>query len=108
MYAANTYAIRIATDTDAGAVRRLAALDSKAPLDGTVLVGEIAGTPAAAISLSDGRTIADPFIPTANLVATLRLRAQALEAVDRTPALRERLLAGLPMRYRVGAAARAS
>jgi hypothetical protein len=59
-----------------------------------VLVGEIAGTPAAAISLGDDRAIADPFIPTAHLLATLR--AQALRVVDRTPSLRERLIAGPP------------
>ena len=43
MYAADSYTIRVATDRDAEALRRLAALDSKAPLEGTVLVGEIAG-----------------------------------------------------------------
>jgi hypothetical protein len=100
MYAANTYTIRIATAQDDEALRRLAALDSKTPLEGTVLVGEIAGTPAAAISLSNDRAVADPFVPTAHLLATLRVRAQALRAVDRTPSLRERLLAGLPSAYR--------
>lgn len=101
MYAANSYTIRIATSQDVEALRRLAALDSKAPLEGPVLVGEIAGTPAAAVSLTNDRAVADPFVPTANLLATLRVRAQALRAVDRTPSLRERLLAGLPSAYRV-------
>jgi hypothetical protein len=55
----HSYTIRVATDEDAEALRRLAALDSKAPLEATVLVGEIAGTPAAAISLGDDRAIAD-------------------------------------------------
>jgi hypothetical protein len=101
MYASNSYTIRIATDDDAEALRRLATLDSKAPLEGTVVVGEIAGRAAAAVSLTDDRAIADPFIPSAHLLATLRLRAHALNAVERTPSLRERLIAGLPIRYRV-------
>ena len=108
MYAASSYTIRVATDQDVEALRRLAALDSKAPLDGTALVGEIAGTPAAAISLADDRAIADPFIPTAHLLATLRVRAQAVRGVDRTPSLRERLIAGLPISYRIGTSARAA
>jgi hypothetical protein len=108
MYASNSYTIRIATDDDAEALRRLAALDSKAPLAGTVVVGEIAGRPAAAVSLTDDRAIADPFIPTAHLLATLRVRAHALHAVERTPSLRERLIAGLPVSYRVTTAGRAA
>ena len=106
MYASNSYTIRIATDDDAEALGRLAALDSTAPLEGTVLVGEIAGRAAAAVSLTDDRAIADPFIPTAHLLATLRLRAQALDAVEQTPSLRDRLIAGLPISYRVTTAGR--
>jgi len=108
MYASNSYTIRIATDDDAEALRRLAALDSQAALEGTVVVGEIAGRAAAAVSLTDDRAIADPFVPTAHLLATLRLRAHALHAVERTPSLRERLIAGLPIRYRATAAGRAA
>ena len=108
MYASNSYTIRIATDDDAEALRRLAALDSKAPLEGTVVVGEIAGRAAAAVALTDDRAIADPFVPTAHLLATLRLRVHALHAVERTPSLRERLVAGLPIRYRVRTAGRAA
>jgi hypothetical protein len=101
MYAANSYNIRIANDQDADALHRLAALDSKAPLEGTVLVGEIAGAPVAAISLSDDRVVADPFVPTAHVLATLRVRANGLRAFDRTPLLRERLIAALPISYRL-------
>jgi hypothetical protein len=104
MYASNSYTIRIATEDDAEALRRLATLDSKAPLEGPIVVGEIAGRAAAAVSLTDDRAIADPFIPTAHLLATLRVRAHALEAVEVTPSLRERLIAGLPIRYRVSPA----
>jgi hypothetical protein len=100
MYAANSYSIRLATDADADALRRLAQLDSQPPLEGSVLVGELHGEPVAALSLADDRTIADPFRPTAHVLATMRVRAQGLRAVYRTPSLRERLLQGLPATMR--------
>jgi hypothetical protein len=104
MFAANTYVIRIATDEDERTLRRLGELDSQWPLTGHSLIGEIDGTPAAALSLGDGRVTADPFRRTEHLVACLRMRAQALQAYQATPSLRERLLAALPARYRAGSA----
>jgi hypothetical protein len=91
------YAIRLATADDAAALRRLAELDSAAPLDGPVLVGEISGTPVVAISLKDDRKIADPFIPTDHLLTAMRLRAKGMRAVERTPSLRRRLRAAVPV-----------
>jgi hypothetical protein len=106
MYAANSYVLRIATDADADAVRRLAELDSKPPLEGSILIGELHGDPVAAISLSDDRSISDPFRPTAHLLATMRVRARGLHAVEHMPSLRDRLLAGLPTTYRARVAGR--
>jgi hypothetical protein len=101
MYAANSYVMRLATDADAQTLRRLAELDSQAPLEGgAILIGELNGEPVAALSLADDRIIADPFRPTAHLVATMRVRATGLKAVQDMPSLRERLLAGLPLSYR--------
>ena len=77
MFAANTYKLRFATEEDAHTLRRLAELDSRTPLAGRVLIGEIAGSPAAALSLGDDRVIADPFRRTDHLVACLRIRAGA-------------------------------
>jgi hypothetical protein len=96
MIAANAYHIRFATRADADTLKRLAEGDSKQPLVGRVLVGEIDGTPAAAVSLDDGRLIADSSRGTDRLVATLRMRAGAVRAFEATPSLRERLLAALP------------
>jgi hypothetical protein len=96
MYAPNTYVIRLATADDDLTLSRLAKLDSKAPLRGPVLLGEIAGAPVAALGLTDDRVIADPFVPTAHLLASLRMRAKGVRAVDTTPALRDRLLAAVP------------
>ena len=106
MYAANSYVMRLATDADAETLRRLADLDSQNPLEGQILIGELHGEPVAALSLADDRAIADPFRPTAHLVATMRVRARGLKAVQDMPSLRERLLAGLPLTYRGGLAGR--
>jgi hypothetical protein len=102
MSAANTYVIRLATEEDARALRRLGELDSQPPLAGRALIGEIDGAPAAALSLDDGRVTADPFRRTEHLEACLRLRAQALQAYQATRSLRDRLIAALPARYRAG------
>jgi hypothetical protein len=100
MYAANSYVLRLANDADADTLTRLAALDAQAPLEGPVLIGELHGEPVAAISLADDRAIADPFRPTAHVLATMRARAHGIRAAEATPSLRERLLAGLPLSYR--------
>jgi hypothetical protein len=93
MFAANTYVIRHVIGAE-----RLAELDSQRPLTGPALVGEIEGRPAAAISLDDGRVVADPFQHTAQLVAQLRMRARGLHEYERTPALRDRLRNGVRVR----------
>jgi hypothetical protein len=97
MFPSNAYIIRAATEKDAAALRRLAALDSAKPLTGRVLIGEIAGQPAAALSLKTGATIADPFARTDQLRIHMRMRASALKAVDREPSLRERMLDAVRM-----------
>ena len=99
MYATH-HRIRMAADDDALALHRLAKLDAQQPLAGPVLVGEIGGTPVAAVSLADGRTIADPFIPTDHLLIALRARAKGVLAVERTPSLRDRIRAGVTVAAR--------
>ncbi|HET6505699.1 MAG TPA: hypothetical protein VFG42_02810 [Baekduia sp.] len=71
--------IRPAYPDDHAPLERLARLDSQRPLAGRgpVLVAERDGRILAALSVADGRAIADPFAPTADLVALLRLRAAA-------------------------------
>lgn len=100
MYPANAYVIRQATEEDEPVLHRLAGLDSQRPISGPALIGEIDGVPAGAVSLTDGRTVADPFQPTAVLRQLLRMRRGALLAYSRTPSLRERLraaFAGVPV-----------
>jgi hypothetical protein len=96
MFGANTYTIRLATADDDAALRLLADIDSQASLTtGPVLVGELDGKPEAALSLVDGRVVANPFLPTAQLRAHLRIRAGALVAYERTPLLSARIRAAL-------------
>jgi hypothetical protein len=71
--------IRVATRFDDAELHRLAALDSARPLAGTVIVAQSDGRIDAALSLDEGRVIADPFRPTAGLVAVLRARAARLD-----------------------------
>ena len=68
--------IRQATSEDAFALRRLAALDDRPTLHGEVLVAEQAGDIRAALSLEDGRAIANPFAATAELVEMLRMHSR--------------------------------
>ena len=64
--------LRPAGSADELALRRLAALDSARAPHGETLVAERDGALIAAVS-ADGRTaIADPFVPTAGVVALLR------------------------------------
>lgn len=94
MFAPNAYRIRFATVEDADTLRHLAERNSKQPLVGRVLIGHYDGT-AAALSLHDGRVIADSSVHTATLVANLRARAGAIRAFEATPSLRDRLRAAL-------------
>jgi hypothetical protein len=93
MFAPNAYRIRFATAEDADTLRRLAERGSQQPLRGRVLIGQLDGTPAAALSLLDGRVIADSFPRTDQVVAALHMRAGAIRAYEATPSLRDRLRA---------------
>jgi hypothetical protein len=87
-----TVSLRLATSADRPQLDLLAALDSARPLDGAVLVAEADGSLRAARSLRDGRTIADPFAPAADLVVLLAARAALLRGA---PSQRSRGPSGL-------------
>jgi hypothetical protein len=72
----NSVELRLAHADDADAVRRLAALDDARDLQGRVLVAFLDGTAVAALSLDEDRVVADPFRPTADVVAVLRLHGR--------------------------------
>jgi hypothetical protein len=84
--------IRAARGSDGAALTRLAALDSAPVPAGDLLVGEADGELVAARSLATGAVIADPFRPTADVVALLGLRAGALADGERRRPRRVRSL----------------
>ena len=70
--------MRLATSADGPALSRLAELDEAPTPAGPLLLGVVMQRPVAALSLEDGSVIADPFMPTGDLVELLRLRARQL------------------------------
>jgi hypothetical protein len=80
---AETLTLRRATAGDAAAIARLVELEEARPLTGEVLVAEVDGRVTAALSVLDGRAVADIFRPTAELVAMLRTRRDALIRTSR-------------------------
>ena len=72
-----TLILRPATSpADAGAVAYLSELDETERLEGPVLMAFSDERAVAAMSLSDGRTAADPFARTADAVDLLQARAR--------------------------------
>jgi hypothetical protein len=71
-------ALRLATAEDASSLRGLAELDEAPELSGEVLLATIDGDPVAALSIGDGRVVANPFVATSDAIALLRLRARHL------------------------------
>jgi hypothetical protein len=73
--------IRPAYGDDEAAIARLAALDSAERLPAKpLLVAEVGGELRAALSLSDGGSIADPFHHTLHIVTLLQMHATQLAA----------------------------
>jgi hypothetical protein len=75
-----TIALRLAQPDEARDVARLAALDDAPRPDGQVLLALVDGRAVAALSLRDGRVVANPFEFTEDAVALLRLRHKHLGA----------------------------
>ncbi len=74
-------AIRPALPSDRRALNRLAELDSAPALLGPVLVAEVNGRIVAAHGVRSGAQIADPFVPTADLLKLLELHARSREVI---------------------------
>jgi hypothetical protein len=68
--------IRVATVADAAELRELALLDSRRLPAGPHLVAEVGDRIRAAYSLTTDTVVADPFVPTADLVQVLRAHAR--------------------------------
>jgi hypothetical protein len=96
--------VRRSTSGDESALARLAALDSASPPRGPALVAEADSRMLAALPLGSGRAIADPFEPTAEVVALLQLRREQMESANGEAGQRARGLRGL-LRGRLSQAA---
>ncbi|MGH2979150.1 MAG: hypothetical protein ACRDLQ_05885 [Solirubrobacterales bacterium] len=75
--------IRRTTPDDRGALERLAQLEGGVAPAGTALVAEVEERIVAARWLGDDVTLADPFLPTTELVSLLETRARHLGARPR-------------------------
>lgn len=73
-----TIELQLVDGDQAQAVARLADLDDAPQLTGPVLLALIDGDAVAGLSLHDDRVVANPFVPTSEVVALLRLRAEHL------------------------------
>ncbi len=73
--------IRLATTRDQRSLERLAALDSAEVPSGATLIANLHERPVVAVSLSDGSAVADPFVPTSDIIDLLRLRARQLASI---------------------------
>jgi hypothetical protein len=71
-------AVRFAHADEAGTLWRLAQLDDASELAGEILVATIDADVVAAVSLDDGRVVANPFVLTSDAVELLRRGATAL------------------------------
>jgi hypothetical protein len=94
----STLVIRVATPADREELAVLASLDSASPLRGTVLVAQSDGRIRAAYSVEDDRAVADPFLPTADLVELLEARSALLGGRRRASILPRRRLWLAPAR----------
>ena len=73
-----TVELRLARADEDRAVRRLAQLDDAPELEGPAMLAVVNGEAIAAMSMSDLRVVANPFVRTEHAVKLLRLRAAHL------------------------------
>jgi hypothetical protein len=91
--------VRLAEPGDRAAIERLAGLDSARVPEGMLLVAELSGSIQAAAPVAGGRPIANPFVPTAEVLKLLELRAEQLRAAG----VEQRAnVVSLPRRPRLG------
>ena len=95
MVPGNAFVIRLENDPQSEVLQELAALDSARPLAAPALIGQIDGKAAAALSLVDERSVADPFVYTAPLRIALRTRAKSIRGAEESPSVQQRVIARL-------------
>ena len=93
MLSRHAYTIRPA---DEPTLAFLAALAGEPPLRRPALIGDVDGVPTAAVSLADGRVVADPYRPSSGVVRHLRLHRSGWRPREQRDAMRDRIRAVLP------------
>jgi hypothetical protein len=83
--------IRVATASDRLAIKRLAELDSSDLPSGMTLIGEVRQRPVVAVSLDNGKAVADPFVFTLDLLELVQMRAGQLSSRSRSRPLEQAL-----------------
>ena len=76
----STVVLRPASPEDARSLHRLAVLDSSVAPRGEVVMAFRGAEPVAAVSVTDGHVVADPFARTADVVDLLREHVRGLRA----------------------------
>jgi hypothetical protein len=84
MTSTSTILLQQATAAEDSALRELSQLDSARTVTRPALMAVVDGALVAAISLRDGRVVADPFVETEAAVALLRVRASAVQTQPRS------------------------
>jgi hypothetical protein len=84
MTSTSTIILQQATAAEDAALRELSQLDSARTVARPALMAVVDDKLLAAISLRDGRVVADPFAETEAAVALLRVRASALQTIPRS------------------------
>ncbi|HEY5197035.1 MAG TPA: hypothetical protein VIJ51_08410 [Solirubrobacteraceae bacterium] len=80
---ASQVTLRPSTSHDAAEIIRLATIDSAPVPTGPLLLAEVDGELRAALGITDGGVIADPFVSTSALVELLRVRHGRRHSRDR-------------------------
>jgi hypothetical protein len=80
MFDSSIIAFRSATSEDDRVLQDLSELDSARPVERPAVLAVVDGHPVAAVSLTDGRIVADPFTRTEDVVTMLRARVASLAA----------------------------
>jgi hypothetical protein len=90
------FTVRRAEESDDPTLGYLASMAFAPAVRRPALIGEVDGVPVAAISLGDGRVVADPYHPAPGLVHHLQLHRSGWRARGSRDALRRHVRAALP------------
>ena len=92
----SAYTVRSAGAADEPTLAWLAAIAAEPAVRRPALIADVDGMPAGAISLADGRVVADPSSRAAGIAAHLRLHRSGWRPLGGREAVRRQLRAVLP------------